>query len=111
MLRQVGSARIAGKTVVGVAGTFENMLITFTDGTFIHLEARETEAGAEIEDVEYEVGRSDVSHEDAIAAGLFTREELQKLLAEANKNFLKQREATERQEYARLCKKFGGKHG
>ena len=107
MKQQINLSACAGKTIAAVAGLFENRLIVFTDGTFAHFRAAHDYDGAvEINDCEYKVGRSDVSHDECVAAGLYTESELAVLLANRDAEWKLRQLASEREQYERLKAKF-----
>lgn len=109
MLKQIRPQDAEGKTIRRVVGGFcSNLLVTFTDGTFIHLKAVSGYDGgdASIEHDPYAVGDSDVSQEECIAAGLYTGGELSAMLQERTAKYERQRDAAERATFERLKAKF-----
>lgn len=106
MKTQVELDACAGKTIQGVAGLFQYRIITFIDGTFTHFCASSYDSDVSIEDEQYTIGNSDVSHEDCIRVGLYTADELGTMLSVREANWKHRREQQERQQYEQLKAKF-----
>jgi hypothetical protein len=105
-------AEMEGKTISGVSKPhYHTALISFTDGTFIALEAH-----GERDDIYLEALEGDEAIEWALslgptatALGICTMEERRAWEEEQSRQAKEYREACERKEYERLKRKFEGR--
>lgn len=109
-MTQVDLHASVGKTIAGVAGNFDRRMIVFTDKTFVHLGVdRGYDGDASVEDEKYDWADSDVPHEELIALGVFTKEELDLERTSRHMQWMKKSEEDDRALYERLKSKFENK--
>ena len=107
MMTEITPEQAVGKKFKGFCGSWvvPQAIITFTDGTFITLEARRDYDG------EVVIGSSrldilSLSNDLLVEGGVFTREELSRISAKRDDEFKAQLANSERDTYERLRKKF-----
>jgi hypothetical protein len=99
----------SGLTVEDVAEGGTDVLVTFTNGTYILLRAENGYDGcdADIEIKEYSFGESEIPHADVVRVGLMSEQELQAVGEERDRQWKLRQDASDRANFERLKRKFG----
>jgi hypothetical protein len=100
---------IAGLTVAALVEGYDDVLITFTDGSHIVLHPAHEYDNVVIEARAYKFFDTCVSNEDCIRVGLYTAEEYNQALESRDRQTAEAAIARDRAEWARLDKKYGSK--
>lgn len=112
MLTKVDFEKISGLTIRGAVRSTDDVLLTFTDGTYLlmHASPGRYDEGPEIEFQAYEVGNSTVDYDHLVTVGLFAS--MQELDSERRAKSQRSQDQWERQQraqYEQLKAKFEGK--
>lgn len=109
MLKEVPLAEIVGKTVQGDAINGENLLLTFTDGTFTVLVAEcHGYDGDNLEIVQDTFYPQSFHKSDLIRTGMMTEAEWQQTEGERQSRWQAVKDEGERAQYEQLKRKFEG---
>ena len=108
-MRQIKWSEAVGKTVANVDDGTVSMAVTFTDGTFMLVVAKEYYGDLSVEDEQFTLlSDSPFNRRRAIALGITSEYELNESRAEYNHQLALAKAATERRQYELLKLKYDG---